>query len=93
MIVAGQVEAEDGPGAASDLRPDAQPQVGVGDGCVRLQRRHDGQQLYAIVQGVDPWSRSDMYLPVAAPAAEMLIDAILKIHDPRSTTASARTVR
>ena len=36
---------------------------------------------YAIVQGVDHVVPVDMYLPGGPPRPEMLIDAILKIHD------------
>jgi len=36
---------------------------------------------YAIVQGVDHVVPVDMYLPGCPPRLEMLIDAILKIHD------------
>ena len=37
---------------------------------------------YAVVQGVDHVVPVDMYLPGCPPRPEMLIDAILKIHDP-----------
>ena len=46
MIVAGPRLAEDGAGAAADLRPDARAEVGHLDGRVRLHRRHV-QQLRA----------------------------------------------
>ncbi len=36
---------------------------------------------YAIVQGVDHVVPVDMYLPRLPPRPEMLIDAILKLHD------------
>jgi NADH-quinone oxidoreductase subunit B len=36
---------------------------------------------YAIVQGVDHVVPVDMYLPGCPPRPEMLLDAILKIHD------------
>jgi coenzyme F420-reducing hydrogenase gamma subunit len=36
---------------------------------------------YAIVQGVDHVVPVDMYLPGCPPRPEMLMDAILKIHD------------
>ncbi|MBJ7359747.1 NADH-quinone oxidoreductase subunit NuoB, partial [Nocardioides sp.] len=36
---------------------------------------------YAIVQGVDHVVPVDMYLPGCPPRPEMLIDAILKLHD------------
>ncbi len=37
--------------------------------------------IYAIVQGVDHIVPVDMYLPGCPPRPEMLLDAILKIHD------------
>ena len=36
---------------------------------------------YAIVQGVDHVVPVDMYLPGCPPRPEMLMDAILKLHD------------
>jgi NADH-quinone oxidoreductase subunit B len=36
---------------------------------------------YAVVQGVDHIVPVDMYLPGCPPRPEMLIDAILKLHD------------
>jgi len=36
---------------------------------------------YAIVQGVDHVVPVDIYLPVCPPRPEMLIDAILQLHD------------
>jgi NADH-quinone oxidoreductase subunit B len=36
---------------------------------------------YAIVQGVDHIVPVDMYLPGCPPRPEMLMDAILKLHD------------
>jgi NADH-quinone oxidoreductase subunit B len=36
---------------------------------------------YAIVQGVDHIVPVDMYLPGCPPRPEMLLDAILKLHD------------
>ncbi|HWV26811.1 MAG TPA: NADH-quinone oxidoreductase subunit B, partial [Aeromicrobium sp.] len=36
---------------------------------------------YAIVQGVDHVVPVDMYLPGCPPRPEMLIDAVLKLHD------------
>jgi NADH-quinone oxidoreductase subunit B len=41
---------------------------------------------YAIVQGVDHVVPVDMYLPGCPPRPEMLIDAILKIHEQAKTT-------
>ena len=41
---------------------------------------------YAIVQGVDHVVPVDMYLPGCPPRPEMLIDAILKLHDQISAT-------
>ena len=47
---------------------------------------------YAIVQGVDHVVPVDMYLPGCPPRPEMLIDAILKLHDKIQARASwART--
>ena len=44
---------------------------------------------YAIVQGVDHVVPVDMYLPGCPPRPEMLIDAILKLHDAGAGTASS----
>ena len=41
---------------------------------------------YAIVQGVDHVVPVDIYLPGCPPRPEMLIDAILKLHDQISDT-------
>ena len=46
---------------------------------------------YAIVQGVDHVVPVDMYLPGCPPRPEMLIDAILKLHDKIKTTRFGRT--
>jgi NADH:ubiquinone oxidoreductase subunit B-like Fe-S oxidoreductase len=46
---------------------------------VRLQRRHV-QQL-RLVQGVDHIVPVDIYLPGCPPRPEMLLDAIVKLHD------------
>jgi NADH-quinone oxidoreductase subunit B len=47
---------------------------------------------YAIVQGVDHVVPVDMYLPGCPPRPEMLMDAILKLHDKvRATKLNART--
>ena len=73
-------EPEDGPGAAPDLRPDARAR----SGCSRwASARQSGGMFnnYAIVQGVDHVVPVDMYLPGCPPRPEMLIDAILKLHD------------
>ena len=51
---------------------------------------------YAIVQGVDHVVPVDMYLPGCPPRPEMLLDAILKLHeqDPgRRSSASTREAR
>jgi NADH-quinone oxidoreductase subunit B len=40
---------------------------------------------YAIVQGVDHIVPVDMYLPGCPPRPEMLLDAILKIHEKAKT--------
>ena len=53
--------------------------MGAGDGRVRLVGRMFNN--YAIVQGVDHVVPVDMYLPGCPPRPEMLIDAILKLHD------------
>ena len=53
--------------------------MGAGDGRVR---EFGGMfNNYAIVQGVDHVVPVDMYLPGCPPRPEMLIDAILKLHD------------
>ena len=41
---------------------------------------------YAVVQGVDHVVPVDMYLPGCPPRPEMLIDAILKLHDQVQST-------
>jgi len=41
---------------------------------------------YAILQGVDHVVPVDIYLPGCPPRPEMLIDAILKLHDQISAT-------
>jgi len=41
---------------------------------------------YAIVQGVDHVVPVDIYLPGCPPRPEMLIDALLKLHDQISDT-------
>ena len=46
---------------------------------------------YAIVQGVDHVVPVTMYLPGCPPRPEMLMDAILKIHDGMVTRSSAPT--
>jgi NADH-quinone oxidoreductase subunit C len=46
---------------------------------------------YAIVQGVDHVVPVDMYLPGCPPRPEMLIDAILKLHDQVQHASSAPT--
>jgi NADH-quinone oxidoreductase subunit B len=40
---------------------------------------------YAIVQGVDHVVPVDVYLPGCPPRPEMLLDAILKVHEKAST--------
>jgi NADH-quinone oxidoreductase subunit B len=40
---------------------------------------------YAIVQGVDHIVQVDIYLPGRPPRPEMLLDAILKLHDKSRT--------
>ena len=89
-------QPEDGAGAAADLRPDAR----AASGCSRWAsaRRRGGMfNNYAIVQGVDHVVPVDMYLPGCPPRPEMLMDAILKLHDKiqdheaRRRSASARS--
>jgi len=49
---------------------------------------------YAIVQGVDHVVPVDMYLPGCPPRPEMLLDAILKLHDKiQDTPVGANTAR
>ena len=91
-------EPEDGPGAAPDLRPDGRAEVGARDG--RLRVSSGGMfNNYAIVQGVDHVVPVDIYLPGCPPRPEMLIDAILKLHDAdpghaaRRRTATRRSGR
>ena len=73
-------QPEDGPGAAPDLRPDARAQVGARDGRLR--------QLAAACSTTTRSSRasttsspSTCTSPAARRGPEMLIDAILKLHD------------
>ena len=83
-------QPEDGPGAAPDLRPDGRAQVGHLDG--RLRVSSGGMfNNYAIVQGVDHVVPVDIYLPGCPPRPEMLIDAILTLHDRSRTCRSAST--
>ena len=48
---------------------------------------------YAIVQGVDHIVPVDMYLPGCPPRPEMLIDAILKLHEKIKHGAAQRQRR
>src|SRR5207253_8046394 len=48
---------------------------------------------YAIVQGVDHVVPVDMYLPGCPPRPEMLIDAILKLHDQVQSTKLGANAR
>jgi NADH-quinone oxidoreductase subunit B len=49
--------------------------------CKRKFRWARYPKLYAIVQGVDHVVPVDIYLPGCPPRPEMLMDAILKLHD------------
>ena len=73
-------EPEDGPGPAPDLRPDARAALGARR-WASAPARGGMFNNYAIVQGVDHIVPVDMYLPGCPPRPEMLIDAILKLHD------------
>ena len=76
----GAGQPEDGAGAASDLRPDGRAQSGCWPwACAR--RRGGMFNNYAIVQGVDHVVPVDIYLPGCPPRPEMLLHAILKLHD------------
>src|SRR5215475_1011597 len=59
-------QPEDGAGAPADLRPDAGPQVGDLDGCLRIQRRHVQQLRHRA--GRRP-HRAGRHLPSRLPAA------------------------
>ena len=48
---------------------------------------------YAIVQGVDHVVPVDIYLPGCPPRPEMLIDAILKLHEKIGSSRSGSTAR
>ena len=63
MIVAGRVSQKMARSCVADLRPDAQPQVGAGDGVCSSSGGMFNN--YAIVQGVDHVVPVDMYLPGA----------------------------
>ena len=80
MIVAGRVSQKMAPVAAPDLRPDARAQVGASR-WASAPARGGMFNNYAIVQGVDHVVPVDMYLPGCPPRPEMLIDAILKLHE------------
>ena len=73
-------QPEDGAGAAPDLRPDARAEVGARR-WASARPRGGMFNNYAIVQGVDHVVPVDMYLPGCPPRPEMLIDAILKLHE------------
>ncbi len=59
-----------GPGPQADIEP---PEI--------IGVRRGMFNNYAIVQGVDHVVPVDIYLPGCPPRPEMLIDAILKLHD------------
>ena len=80
MIVAGRVSQKMAPGPAADLRPDGRAEVGARPWAC-APARGGMFNNYAIVQGVDHIVPVDMYLPGCPPRPEMLIDAILKLHD------------
>jgi hypothetical protein len=90
MIVAGRVTPEDGPGPAADLRPDARAEVGASRWACAPPRAACSTTT-PIVQGVDHIVPVDIYLPGCPPRPEMLLDAILKLHDqgPGRTHGSA----
>ncbi len=80
MIVAGRVSQKMAPVLRQIYDQMPEPQVGARDG--RLRVSSGGMfNNYAIVQGVDHVVPVDMYLPGCPPRPEMLIDAILKLHD------------
>src|SRR5438874_13181116 len=79
MIVAGRVSQEMAPGLRQIYDQMPQPKwvlsMGVcASSCGMFNK-------YAIVQGVDHIVPVDMYLPGCPPRPEMLIDAILRLHD------------
>ncbi len=75
----GTGQPEDGPRAPADLRPDGRAQMGHLDGA--CASRGGMVSNYAIVQGVDHIVPVDIYLPGRPPRPEMLLDALLKLHD------------
>ena len=80
MIVAGRVSQKMAPGAAPDLRPDGRARS-RSSRWASAPARGGMFNNYAIVQGVDHVVPVDMYLPGCPPRPEMLIDAILKLHE------------
>ena len=81
-------QPEDGAGGAPDLRPDGRAQVGLSMGvCASSGGMFNN---YAIVQGVDHVVPVDIYLPGCPPRPEMLINAILELHEQIQHDAARR---
>ena len=84
MIVAGRVSQKMAPVVRQiyDQMPEPRSVISMGV-CASSGGMFNN---YAIVQGVDHVVPVDMYLPGCPPRPEMLIDAILKLHDQVRTT-------
>src|SRR5678810_55805 len=79
MIVAGRVSQKMAPVLRQIYNQMAEPKYVLAMGvCASSGGMFNN---YAIVQGVDHVVPVDMYLPGCPPRPEMLIDAILKLHD------------
>jgi len=79
MIVAGRVSQKMAPVVRQIYDQMAEPKWVIAMGvCASTGGMFNN---YAIVQGVDHVVPVDMYLPGCPPRPEMLIDAILKLHD------------
>ena len=79
MIVAGRVSQKMAPVVRQIYDQMAEPKWVIAMGvCASSGRMFNN---YAIVQGVDHVVPVDMYLPGCPPRPEMLMDAILKLHD------------